>query len=475
MRRATTHRTLRSTLVGVAVTATSLGVLALPAQAADSTVNDLAALQAATTSCADGDVVTLGADVTAASATITTTCTMTLDLNGRSLAVAGVVITPGTTLTIDGGVDKTGSLTAVAKEYFAAGIRTTGASLIIESGVINANGYQGTNSDFELPGGAGIGGGGRSGSSDADAGTVTVNDGTVTATAGQNAAGIGGGIGGNGGITIVNGGTVTATGDNSSGDGGMNNSNGAGIGGGVGGNGGTLTIDGGTVQATGGLFAAGIGGGNSGDGGITTIGDGAHLTATGGMGGAGIGGGPRGAGGTTTIEQGADVTASGGLRQEGGTDIPAIGPGVVYEGVPVFGTLSVSGILRIPTSANLTIPADATAEVTSTGLITGLAGEADGGQIFGPGTIANAGSIALPDAKVIHASTPATVTDHHYVVSFDTQVGISAPEDVTVFAASFADGKRAFPEAPTAAGLVFVEWNSQADGSGVAKIGRAHV
>ena len=465
MRISGAHPFLRSTLSGVAITTISLGLLTAPAHGADATVSDVGALQTATSSCVDGDTITLGADIAAPTSAITTSCDMTLDLNGQSLAVAGVVITPGTALTINGGPGGTGSLTAVARDFYAAGIRTTGASVAIDSGVIKASGYLETGFDFGPSGGAGIGGGGGFGS---PGGTVTINGGTVTATGGQDSSGIGGGAYGDGGTTVINGGTVVATGDNSAPGAGFSNSNGAGIGGGVGGNGGTVTITGGDVSATGGLFAAAVGGGNSGNGGTTTIGDGAHLIATGGMGGAGIGGGPRGAGGTTTIEQGADVTAKGGLRQEGGTDIPAIGPGVIYEGTPSFGTLSVAGTLRIPSTANLTIPADAVAEVTSTGLITGLAEGVDGGQIYGPGAIDNAGSIVLSDSEVIDATTPAVVTDHHYVVSFDTQGGSTAPSPVMVFAASFDDGRRALPDAPTKTGAAFAGWNSQADGSGVA-------
>lgn len=467
MRISGAHPFMRSTLSGVAITTISLGLLTAPAHGADATVSDVGALQTATSSCVDGDTITLGADIAATTSAITTNCDMTLDLNGQSLSVAGVVITPDTTLTIADGTDGTGTLSAAAKNTYAAGIGTTGASLVIDGGVITAAGYNEPFDMFGPSGGAGIGGSGRPGDATTDAGTVTINGGTVTATGGQDSAGIGGGAYGDGGTTVINGGTVVATGDNSGPGGGFSNSNGAGMGGGVGGNGGTVTIAGGDVSATGGLFAAAVGGGNSGNGGTTTVGDGAYLTATGGMGGAGIGGGPRGSGGTTTIQAGADVIAMGGQRQEGGTDIPAIGPGVVYSGAPVFGTLSVAGTLRIPTTANLTIPADAVAEVTSTGLITGLAEDTDGGQIYGPGAIANAGSIDLSDGKVVDATTPAVVTNHHYAVSFDTQGGSDAPAPVTVFAASFADGRRALPEAPTKTGAAFAGWNSQADGSGV--------
>lgn len=465
MRVATAHGSIRSSLVVLAATATSLAGLALPAQAADATVNDITALQTATSSCANGDVITIGADIAASTATITTGCTMTLDLNGRSLSVSGVVITPGTTLTIDGGTAGTGQLSAVATTRNAAGIRTAGAALVIDSGTIIATGYRDPY-DFE---GMDLGGAGIGGSSTfnamSDAGTTTINGGTVTATAGLDAAGIGGGPYGDGGITTVNGGTVTATGKGGGGT--YGDGSGSGIGGGVVGNGGTTTITGGTVDVSGGIFAAGIGGGNGGDGGTTTVGAGARLTATGGLSGPGIGSGPRGDGKTTVIEQGADVTARGGPHQNGGNDISGIGPGAGYEAEHPFGTLSVAGTLRIPTGANLTVPVDGSAAVTSTGLITGSTDETDGGQLYGPGTIDNGGSIVLPDAQVIDASTPASVTDHHYAVSFDTQGGSAAPSPVTVFAGSFSAGERTFPVPPTKTGVQFTGWNSKADGSGV--------
>ena len=75
----------------------------------------------------------------------------------------------------------------------------------------------------------------------------------------------------------------------------------AGIGGGPGVNAGTIVISGGTIITTGGTFAAGIGGGKEGNGGVVTIIDG-DVTATGGLsGGAGIGGGNKGNGGNVSI------------------------------------------------------------------------------------------------------------------------------------------------------------------------------
>ena len=148
---------------------------------------------------------------------------------------------------------------------------------------------------------AGIGGGGWNGSG----GTITIHGGKVTATCGSYAAGIGGGWNGSGGTVTIHGGSVTATGGGS----------GAGIGGGKDGSGGTITIHSGNVTATGGHDAAGIGGGYSGSGGTITI-HGGNVTASGGIGAAGIGGGYHGSGGTITIH-GGTVKAIGGEEAAG--------------------------------------------------------------------------------------------------------------------------------------------------------------
>ena len=87
-------------------------------------------------------------------------------------------------------------------------------------------------------GSAGIGGTGFSG----DCGTINIIGGTIIATGGVEAAGIGGGAAGDGGIVSISGGDVTA-------NGGL--SGGAGIGGGKGGDGAIVSITGGTVNAFG--------------------------------------------------------------------------------------------------------------------------------------------------------------------------------------------------------------------------------
>ena len=94
------------------------------------------------------------------------------------------------------------------------------------------------------------------------AGTLTLKDdnqkaGSLTATGGNWAAGIGGGYLGNGKNITIKGGTVNAAGGDNGG---------AGSGGGDYGSGEDITITGGTVNAAGGLDGAGIGGGWKGSG-----------------------------------------------------------------------------------------------------------------------------------------------------------------------------------------------------------------
>lgn len=183
---------------------------------------------------------------------------------------------------------------------------TDGNTLVIDKVGTNGNGklIAAATADDEWNK-SGIGGDGNN----IDAGTIIINGGTVTATGGQSAAGIGGGYHGNGGTVAINGGIVTAIG------GFLGNYGGAGIGGGADeGNGGTVTINGGTVTANGGNLAAGIGGGWYGTGGTVTI-NGGTVEAIGGSSGAGIGGGFNGKGGTVAIN-GGTVTATGGSGAE---------------------------------------------------------------------------------------------------------------------------------------------------------------
>ena len=113
------------------------------------------------------------------------------------------------------------------------------------------------------------------------------NAGSLTATGGKFAAGIGSGNANAGQVTIT-GGNITATGGYGS----------AGIGGGYGqispnpnAGDGDVTISGGTIKAAGGTFGAGIGGGYIGDAHVTITGDATVEEVQGGEGAAGIGSG----------------------------------------------------------------------------------------------------------------------------------------------------------------------------------------
>ena len=142
---------------------------------------------------------------------------------------------------------------------------------------------------------AGIGGGYLG-----DGRDITITGGTVDATGGYGSAGIGGGKEGKGENITIAGGTVNAT-----------SNDGAGIGGGLLGSGENIAITGGTVNATG-TDGAGIGGGNGGVGKNITITGGTVNTTGGDNGGAGIGGGAEGGGGNNITIKGGTVTATGG-------------------------------------------------------------------------------------------------------------------------------------------------------------------
>lgn len=160
------------------------------------------------------------------------------------------------------------------------GITVTGSnSLTINGGTGQNAGILNATGDY---GGAGIGG------SYGDGGSVTISGGTVNATGGGFAAGIGGGMNGNGGTVTINDGTVNATGGSfGAGIGGGKNANG------ISGKGGDVTIKGGTVTATGGdvtgdnIRGTGIGRGGYDSGkaepsnGTLKIGTGVHVYETG--------------------------------------------------------------------------------------------------------------------------------------------------------------------------------------------------
>lgn len=198
------------------------------------------------------------------------------------------------------------------------------------AGIISIHGGNVTAKGLGAQGGAGIGSG-YLGSSD---GSITIEGGTVDATGGPNAAGIGAGMYAVNCDISIQGGNVTARGGNG----------GAGIGSGYEGGGSThetasytpgrITITSGTVNAYGSTWGAGIGGG-----GKSKVGDinitGGEITATGGnTGGAGIGSGKDAPSSCTVKIDDGEITATGGTGAAGigsGDGSPNITPNIDYS------------------------------------------------------------------------------------------------------------------------------------------------
>ena len=230
---------------------------------------DLSTLTAAYTA-QDGDILTgtLGSNVKisiADGASVTLKDVTINGVNDTSYKWAGITCLGDATITLEG----TNTVKGFDEDY--PGIHVPEGKTLTINGTGSAsitassNGY-----------GAGIGGG-----NGVACGNIVINGGTVTATGGEFAAGIGGGDNylpcGN---IVINGGTVTATGGY----------RGAGIGSSNYGSCGAITISGGTVTATGGGDGAGIGSGETGSFDAITI-SGGTVTATGLDEAAGIGGG----------------------------------------------------------------------------------------------------------------------------------------------------------------------------------------
>ena len=220
---------------------------------------------------------------------------------------------PGGTITIHGG-----SVDAYGGEE-SAGIGGAwdghGANVTINGGTVNARGNKY---------GAGIGTGYKKSSAAMSSGSLTVNGGEVYAYGGNSQANLGGGAGIGGGKdsdgsnVTINGGYVYAKGGEFS----------AGIGSGCealsssGVRGGTFTVTGGEVYAYGGEDSAGIGGGEDADGNTVVI-SGGYVYAEGVDKGAGIGGGESGYGGSITITGGTVIAKTTGTQD----DSRAIGAG----------------------------------------------------------------------------------------------------------------------------------------------------
>ena len=257
---------------------------------------------------------------------------------------------------------------------------------------------------------AGIGNGGYYGNGGNRSGeNITITGGTVTATGGWGGAGIGGGYYGSGKNITIKGGTVTATGGDE----------GAGIGGGYYyGNGENIKITDGTVNATGGWGGAGIGGGGGYDGcsGKNITITGGTVTAGGGDRGAGIGGGINGSGedititgGTVTADGGVNAAGIGGGERGNGEDI-TITDGTVNaagggSGAGIGGGWKGSG-------SNVT--------VSGAAQVTAIAGKPDWG---GAGATIGSGGSQTPDGPVdgkeIQANISGLTTGYIHHIIYD--------------------------------------------------------
>lgn len=276
-------------------------------------------------------------------------------------------------------------------------VNSPGEVIIDGSGTLNATG--GVNA-------AGIGG-----SPYSDVGTITILGGTINATGGINGAGIGAGADRSGNAINIKGGTVNAT----SGDG-------AGIGGGgdanadnIGGSSGTITISGGTVNAVSTNYGAGIGGGNQGDGDAINI-TGGKITAKNLFEGAGIGGGYFGSGGTINI--------SGGIVNTESEYGASIGSGSAQDG----GNINISGG-RVHAKSNYYGAGIGGGSSGSAGTINISGGtviaESRVAQDIGNGTFGAGGSFALSGDAIVVASEGDTLvptTSTHSLVHSELQM-----------------------------------------------------
>ncbi|WP_353987717.1 InlB B-repeat-containing protein [Ruicaihuangia caeni] len=289
--------------------------------AADVPVTTDAELATALNTAPDGDVVVVNADF-ALGAAATVANSITLDLNGHAISVAGLTVAAGKAFTIR---DTAGGGALSATAGFAAGITTHGATLTIESGTITATAGHG----------AGIGGGDGQ-----DCGTINITGGTVTATGNSDGPGIGSGWASNGPCTIsISGGQVTAVGGNLS----------SGIGSGwYAPAPATVSITGGTVVATGSANSAAIGGSEGSNGGTVTIGDDATVTVNS-TNGRAFGGGVGGGFGTVTIGGTVIVPASASMI------VPAGGAVTVTPTGSITGDGALGGAGTLANSGTLTV------------------------------------------------------------------------------------------------------------------------
>ena len=385
-----------------------------------------------------GDI-TLGEDITDITTQLTVERDVTLDLNGHHLDIAldadagnsanGIKIASGVTLTIrDSSNPSTGKLTVtnhannVITSNNGAGINTTGGTLVIESGTVIATGGLRA---------AGIGGGYLGGG-----GTVTINGGTVNATGVYLGAGIGGGASGTGGTVTISGGSVIATGGDF----------GAGIGGGYLGGGGTVTINGGMVSATGVYLGPGIGGGNSGGRGTLTITGGSVNANNWDLACAAV---PRASDGSTQLypatltvmgadtavantalaETGHTILTGSGVYAYGTRGVRTDADGKVHFWLPAATydiSLKVGSVNHAKTSVTVTAGSGVTAELTAVGLRTkeDLASALEAG---GSGDVILAGNITdITTQLMVERDVTLDLNGHHLDIALGADAGNSS-------------------------------------------------
>ena len=217
--------------------------------------------------------------------------------------------------------------------------------------------------------------------------TITAaSSGSLNATGGEYAAGIGGVWNGTGGNITIDGGNVTANGGACS----------AGIGGGRNGTGGNITINGGIINASAPSSTgdpAAIGGGGNGNAGTIVI-NGGVITAQGC--GKGIGNGARKTGGTITIYSGT-VSANG------------IGTGGYQESAV---TTILGGVVICTNTGNGGI------NKTNQGNWSGVVFEGDEGKVYGSpelkedATIPNGKTLTIENGKTLTIASGVTLTNN---------------------------------------------------------------
>ncbi len=277
-----------------------------------------------------------------------------------------------------------------------------------------------------LKSGGGDAGLNKSGDGD-DIGRLTIQGGplgtgSLFATGGDEAAGIGSGFEMACSNITISGGNITATG----GDGG------AGIGGGLKGAVSKITISGGTVTAKGIYGGAGIGGSYR-NGSDITISGGTVIAIGGTMGGAAIGGGDSSEGSNITIKNsivyvtagsGADPIGDGANSSNSLTDTPSLTDAIIVDNtaqtVTVYGNVTLTENFKVPEGYTMTIPENSTVTVAEGTIFTNNGTVTNNGTINNKGTVANGGTIDNK-GKITGNDVAGGVNTYDFVITGGTE------------------------------------------------------